>query len=321
MTALLAAIAFDPAIRGILVVLVGVGVLGGSAYALVASNTGIRTGFMLTMAALLGWCFSMGVIWWIYGLGLVGVAPTWQVEEVNFDPAARDAEVLTFLPDPDTELPDAVEYFSAFEAENPEIRAELEATEGEGFMPGTLTEVVTLVPELEDDLNEQLGGWRILSESDSRRGEAIASADASLAANAVFGQNTSAGDYSTKDVFFFGGKAANEPRDGMPMLERAWQRVYSIFQPKNPELYAAVTLQKNLQQTVAPGEAPPTAQVDPDASTVTVLMLRNLGNVRLIPALFTIFTGIGFAVFCWMLHTRDKRAMATREAWDPASAA
>lgn len=321
MTALLAAIAFDPAIRGILVVLVGIGVLGGSAYALVATNTGIRTGFMITMAALLGWCFSMGVIWWIYGLGLVGVAPTWQVTEVNFDPTAREQEVLHSLPDPDTGLPAPEEFFGTFEAANPEIRAEIEATEGEGFVPRSLTQVVTLVPELRDELNEELGGWRILDEADSRRGEAIATVDAGLAANGVFGQNTSAGDYTTKDVFFFGGKSSNEPRDGMPTIERAWERVSSIFQVKNPELYAAVTLQKNLPVVVAPGEAPPPAEVNPEASTVTVLMVRNLGNVRLIPALFTIFTGLGFAVFCWMLHTRDKRAMAARESWDPASAA
>ena len=60
--------------------------------------------------------------------------------------------------------------------------------------------------------------------------------------------------------------------------------------------------------------------VDEDADVVTVVMLRNLGNRRLIPALFTIFTGIIFAVTAWMLHSRDRLAMQTRAEWDPASA-
>ena len=49
---LLAAIQFDPHIRGILVVLVGVGVLIGSVYLLLATNTGIRNGFLIAMAGL-----------------------------------------------------------------------------------------------------------------------------------------------------------------------------------------------------------------------------------------------------------------------------
>ena len=62
---LFAAIAFDPAIRGVLVVMVSVGVLVGSVYLLNATNTGIRTGFLITMAALTGWCFSLGIFWTI----------------------------------------------------------------------------------------------------------------------------------------------------------------------------------------------------------------------------------------------------------------
>ena len=79
-------------------------------------------------------------------------------------------------------------------------------------------------------------------------------------------------------------------------------------------------MQKNIEQTVAPGEAPPPAQIDESASTVTVIFERNLGNRRLIPFLFTLFNGILFFLFCWMLHTRDKRAWQMRANWDPAKA-
>ena len=50
------------------------------------------------------------------------------------------------------------------------------------------------------------------------------------------------------------------------------------------------------------------------------MLERNLGNKRFVPALFTIFNGILFAVFAWMLHNKDKRAMAARAEWTPAKA-
>lgn len=321
----LAAISFDPAIRGVLVVMVGVVVLFGSIYLLLATNTGVRAGFLLAGAGLMGWAFSMGLFWWIYGIGMVGESPSWVDREINFDrgsPAV--SEQLDRLPDTDPrtgEVPSAQELLEEFEDRNPEVREDIEATEGEGFVPRSLTQVVTLVPEIKKELDEELGGWRILPESDSRRGDAVASADAALAEAEVFGQNTGPSSYTVKDVFFYGGKAAAEP-ETIPgernLLERAWNRIVTVVQVKNPATYAAVTVQKNVAVEIAPGEAPPPAQVDDEASTVTVMLERNLGNRRVIPALFSLFTGTLFFVFCWMLHTRDRRATAMREAWSPA---
>jgi hypothetical protein len=89
---------------------------------------------------------------------------------------------------------------------------------------------------------------------------------------------------------------------------------------KNPPLFAAITLQKATDVVVAPGEAPPPPVADDEAQIITVVLERNLGNKRFIPALFTIFNGILFAVFAWMLHNKDKRAMAARAEWTPAKA-
>lgn len=323
----LAAIAFDPAIRGVLVVMVGVGVLIGSVYLLLATNTGARLGFLLAMAGLTGWLFSMGIFWWIYGIGMVGRAPSWTATEINFDRSvATVTPHVSDLPDSDPQtgtLPTPQELLASYEERNPDVRKQIEATEGEGFVPASLTEVVTLVPQLKVELQEDLNGWRILPESDSRRGEAVASADAALAASAVFGQDTGPASYSVKDVFLFGGKAAAEPEqlpgeDGL--IDKAVNRVVTLFQPKNPPQYAAITVQKNVTHEVAPGEAPPPAEIDESASTVTVIFERNLGNKRLIPFLFAFFNGILFAVSCWMLHTRDKRVWKMREEWDPSKA-
>ncbi|MCO5318251.1 MAG: hypothetical protein M9942_07405 [Microthrixaceae bacterium] len=318
----LAAIAFDPAIRGVLVVATGVVVLVGSVYMIVSTNVGWRQGFLISIAALAGWCFSMGAIWTMYGIGLRGEDPSWIPQEINF---SRDDAVATEVVDglPRTEeLPDAAEIYADLIAEDPEIRERIEEAEGEGFVPESLTQLVTLIPEQKVLLDEELGDWRILPESDARRGDAVAAADAELVAYDAFGDQT-AGSYTVLDVYFTGGKDGAEP-ETIPgednLLTKAWNRIVTTFQLKNPPLYAAVTVQKNVPQSVAPGEAPPAPVVDEDADVVTVVMLRNLGNRRLIPALFTIFTGIIFAVTAWMLHSRDRLAMQTRAEWDPASA-
>ena len=321
---MLGAIAFDPTIRGILIVVVAVVALVGSVYLILSTNMGVRNGFLIVMAALTGWCFSMGVFWTIYGIGMVGESPTWSAKEINFD---RDVSTVTEhvdkLPSTDPQagqVQSAQALLEQFEQENPEVRAQIEATEGEGFVPESLTQVVTLVPELKTQLDDELGGWRILSESDARRGEASASADSAVAQAQVFGTTTGPGDYTIKDVFFYGGKSAAEPEtiDGeRSVLESAWRRIETTIQVKNPTTFAAITLQKNVDVVVAPGEAPPAAEIETSASTITVVLERNLGNKRVIPALFALFSGVLFVAFTWMLHTRDKRATAMRAAWDP----
>jgi len=319
---MLAAIAFDPAIRGLLVVATGVVVLIGSIYLIIATNIGLRNGLLISLAALLGWCFSMGMIWWIYGIGLRGQDPSWIVEEINF---SRDNAVVTEVVEdlPRTEdLPDPEETFAEVVAENPEIGEKIEASEGEGFVPETLTSLVTLIPEQKVILDEQINGWRLLPESDSRRGEAVAAADAALVGAEAFGEQT-AGGYTVHDVFLFGGKDAAEPETIAgedSLLTSAWNRIETTLQVKNPPLYAAVTVQKNIPQSVPPGAAAPAPVEDTSAQPVTVVLKRDLGNRRMVPALFTIFTGILFAVLAWMLHSRDKLVTKARDEWNPTEA-
>ncbi|MFZ4668957.1 MAG: hypothetical protein ACOYML_06630 [Microthrixaceae bacterium] len=323
MSLILSAIQFDPNIRGVLVVLVGVVVLCGSVYLLLATNTGVRNGFLIALAGLFGWMFSMGLIWWIYGIGLRGTDPSWIPKEINFtrDDAVA-TQVVQKLPASD-ELPDPQVFLADYLAANPELAESIASTEGEGFTATSLTKAVTVAPDLKPKLDEELNGWRILSETDSRRGDAVAAADTKLAAAKAFGESTSSSSYTVKDVFFFGGKEASEPENvkgERSLIDKAWRRVVTVFQPKNPPLYAAITVQKNTTQLVAPGEAPPPPKVDESADVVTVVVMRNLGTRRLIPFLFTLFSGIVFFVLVWMLHNRDKRAMQVRGEWDPAKA-
>lgn len=78
MLATLLAIGWEPELRGIVVVLIGVVTLIGGVYLVLGTNLGARLGFMVTFASLAGWMALMGGIWWIYGIGLKGEEPSWK---------------------------------------------------------------------------------------------------------------------------------------------------------------------------------------------------------------------------------------------------
>lgn len=73
----LLAIGWDPELRGLLTVVMGVVVLMGSIYLILATNMGSRLAFLVTLAGLAGWMMLMGLTWWIYGIGLRGPDPSW----------------------------------------------------------------------------------------------------------------------------------------------------------------------------------------------------------------------------------------------------
>jgi hypothetical protein len=74
-------------------------------------------------------------------------------------------------------------------------------------------EVRKQASSLRDEIEEPLGGWCLLTESDPRRGEAQASADAALVAAKAFRRHdTTSASYIVKDVFFYGGKEPCNPR-------------------------------------------------------------------------------------------------------------
>ena len=62
--------------------LLAVGTMIGGSYLVLATNVGHRLGFLVTLAGLFGWMASMGIIWWVYGIGLKGREPTWKGKEI-----------------------------------------------------------------------------------------------------------------------------------------------------------------------------------------------------------------------------------------------
>jgi hypothetical protein len=99
-TALTLAFGWEPEIRGIVVVLISVGVLMGSVYLILVTNLGSRLGLLVSLAALFGWMTILGSVWWVYGIGLKGEGPTWEpVEVIVGDVATANAEIAQDLSD------------------------------------------------------------------------------------------------------------------------------------------------------------------------------------------------------------------------------
>jgi hypothetical protein len=74
-----AALVWDPQIKGGLIIFAAVLILCGSVYMILATNTGARLGFLLAATGLAGWMVIMGIVWATYGIGLKGREPRWKV--------------------------------------------------------------------------------------------------------------------------------------------------------------------------------------------------------------------------------------------------
>jgi hypothetical protein len=284
----LAGIAFDPQIRGILVVLVGVAVLIGSVYLLLATNVAHRLGLLLVLTALFGWMTIHGLVWWLYppGQGPIGKLPSWQVEEINH--ADLSQALLDDAHDIDT-----------------------------SHLPST-EEVDDATPEEIEQINEQfaddLSGWELLAAADAARGEAQTTADAELAEGVVPGLEETT-SYVHRYVLETGGKPQ---RDGDGVWDRITNKIGNTLRITSPPHYAIVQVQPATEQVVEPGEPPPPPEADPDAETISFVMVRDLGERRLPAALLTVGSGLTFALLCVMLHQRDRVVAEHRSAPLPA---
>jgi hypothetical protein len=290
---------FDPFIRGWLVAITGVLVLMGSVYLILATNTGVRTGLLIAVTGLFAWMTIMGAIWWIYGIGLRGPAPAWDIVEVNRGDLAS------------ARLGEARRLGEALEAEgDTDLKGYFEETEI------AVSEQGAPVPEV--------GGWDAMLLANPARGEAQATVDAYLVGQGEFEAST---DYVAVGAFEEGGKhkrpASAECTTRNPVKivttsgcwERAGSKLYSIFvQPRHPTHYATVLVQAADPRTLIsrPGQPPPLKEVDPNQPVIAVVMVRDLGSVRVPPAMITIGSLIIFVAFAKMLHDRDRRQERNR---------
>lgn len=188
------AINWEPELRGILVVLIGVGVLMGSVYLVLMTNLGARLAFLVTLAAFAGWMALMGGIWWIYGIGLKGDAPEWKA--VTGKTVIQNVELLH-----ESEVLEHPVDFST--ADTSAQKADLLAT------------------QLEAE------GWDRVDESAPEFGQAEAAAGVFLDEEDVF----KAGEFDVTNVYEIGGEAFPKPLGDELDLIAFWHKpLYSLVE-------------------------------------------------------------------------------------------
>lgn len=174
------AVAWQPELRGIVVVTIAVVVLVGGPYLVLGTNVGARLGVLIILAGLFGWIMVMGAIWWTYGIGLKGPEPTWE-----------PARPITIIRDP-----------SQFQS------------------AGVVTSSITLSgdPQLDAATTAQAlkkEGWNLLDEADPQRGQSVASSDEILQFEA---KEFSAGDYLSVAVYERGGERWPKINDSLDFV-------------------------------------------------------------------------------------------------------
>ncbi|MGI8662801.1 MAG: hypothetical protein ACR2LQ_06255 [Acidimicrobiales bacterium] len=318
-----AEIAWDPEIRNILGLCVGIGVLVGSIMLIVSTNTGPRTGMLIVLGCLFGWMSTMGAFWWMYGIGMKGEASHWRVVEINTgDLSTAENAQAKKLPAVDDQA-----YVDKILGAHPELKHEANP-EDKPDKVYSISELVELMPSVRSEFHltpSDLGGWRILNPSDKQRGDAQAVADAALVAANEFGTPTTSGDYKVIEAYDIGGKRplpadtgdcrVYSPGTFDDCKTRIWDDINTaVVQFTHPEHFAVVQVRQVVKQETVPGQAPPTPKFDETKPVVTVVMIRSLGDLRF-PG-FMVFIGFGtlFGLTCNALHRRDKLQAAHRAA-------
>jgi hypothetical protein len=177
----LLAIGWEPELRGLLTVIIGVVILCGSVYGIMATNMGTRLAFLVALAGLFGWMMLMGMVWWIYGIGLRGPDPSWQA--VPGAGVLQDVDALgsSGVLDPNADVPD-----DATPVESAEIVRQ------------------TFLDQ----------GWIVLDTGSPAFGQAQASASEVLVEEGAF----AAGQFQIVEVFDIGGERYPKINDSLDFI-------------------------------------------------------------------------------------------------------
>jgi hypothetical protein len=278
---LLAALAWDPQIRGALIVVTAFVILPGSVFLLLATNTGAKLGFLLATAGLTGWMAVMGWIWVVYGIGIKGDPPTWHVEEVvtgdvaeggTTDEAANFPKGWRELKAGDPILGDAT-------AASDKVLAPSESSGGHGAEGEAAAPVQPVFDDVEEYVH--VGGFAKGGENYWIPGGGLGSESS------------------------IGNKGSNVVTKLFERLKRG---------PFHAPHYAVIQVAPVLEVKTPEGEAPPKPEADPDEPVTSVVMVRDLGNLRFPSLMVAISMSIVFAIVANALHRRDKEVMAARRA-------
>ncbi len=318
---LLAGLSWDPAIRGILTVVLGVAILMGSTFVILATNTGVRLGLLLSLAGLFGWMAILTLTWWIQPPGIGpsgGVTPKWEPVEILLDgTSTAKTDAVLLLPSKFASAADVIATCPNVANLTPKSPVLSDVAS----VTTTCEDGRLFVGKREVPQRADLGQWKIIPTSEA--GESQTAADAALIAQGVFDDAT---EYKKLDVFDFGGNPTLEddcPDSGGTGAEaktlvpatplcRFTARITKTFRLWHPPHYALVQVQPVIVQEAKAGEPPPIPVIDESKPVVSVVLIRNQGNIRAKPAAFFFICTSLFVYFCLHLHFRDKNEWANR---------
>lgn len=304
----LAGIAWDPHIRGVLSVLTGAVILMGSVYLILYTNVGTRLGFLLAAGGFFGWMFILSLTWWIQppAIGPRGHLPEWKPLEIVYGNTSEAAhKELRELPswcfssisrdcEPVDGYPEGVPASVVIREKHAQVFRE----EGE---EASLSDLAGVDEELVA-ASVPLRGWEIRPAGEAAEAQAVI--DALLVEErGIFGSSE---DYRILDAFGRGGKK------GLPPDPNRWDRISTWIRNaltlRHPPHYLVVQLQHVVRPPAKPGEAPPPPRLDTRAPVISVLLVRDLGTLRVPGALATMGSGLMFGLVAFALHRRDRLA-------------
>jgi len=273
----LAALSWDPQLRGGLIVLTGVSILVGSVVLLLFTNLGLKLGVLAAAAGLSGLLLLLNIIWLMapLGTGPIGYKGSnsgWIVEEIV------QGDLLQ--------------------------KSAVHAVVGTPGKPGTQFPT----------------GWRPLVTGDPLLASASPAADAALtppAASVTPPPPTpkfpppfkTTQDYVVVGAWTTGGHNYLVNLLGYKVFWRV--RKHQIFIKHQPH-YVIVRVQPALPSVTLAGAAATLPAPDPTKPVYSVVMLRDVGSLRLPPLLLGFGALIVFGVTVEKLHSRDKEIARRR---------
>jgi hypothetical protein len=271
---LMAALHWDPQIRGALIVLTAILILPGSVYLLLATNAGPRLGFLLAVAGLSGWLAIMGIVWMVFGIGLKGREPSWKAKELITGSLAQ--------------------------------RTTVEAMSD--FPSGKWHELKKGDAELGDASS---AADRVLVPGAAASGHnepKPPTPDEVARFKSPFNKTT---DYAVVAGYDKGGKnKLFKIRHHKFVLRH--DPHYAVIQVQPVEVLCTANPTPPCLPTPAPGAAPTEPPVNPTKPVTTLIMVRDLGSIRFPPFLIALSALLVFGVTCSALHERDKEIMRAR---------
>jgi len=280
----LAALSWDPQVRGFLIVVAAIAILPGTIYLLILTNLGARIGFLVAIAGLTGWMMLLSLTWILYGSGMKGRDPSWKVKEVVHSQSATDLSSGA--------LPKLENFPQHWHKAPASVLGDATAA-ADNFITktGRKPKIGPEGPIERDPTPEELRYAAEFSTSDQY---------------VVIGGYEKGGDncWGPKDKCTY----------DAPKKILFWKIHHKFFFLHSAH-YVAVQVRPAIQAPNDPfGNT--TYSKDPDTTkpVSTIVVERDLGSVRFPQVMLCLSSAIIFFVTCHALHRRDKRIMARRAA-------